>query len=337
MPLKIVKRPKSPNLYIRGTVAGVYIEESTGTSDRSRAEYLRAKRESELLDISVYGAKKTATFAEAAISYMKAGREKRFILPLLKHFGTSTLASITQTTIEHAAEVLYPNASPATHIRHVYTPVTSIITRAAKAGLCERVKFERPKVTRKPVAIPHDRWWDAIEATASPNLWALLVFMSNTGTRVSEALRLKWDDVDTEGATALLGMTKNGTSRQVDLNPLVLLALVEKRTWEKTPVGERFASDQVFSFSDKQNVYRSLRSACARARVPYYSTHPAGRHTFAKRILKAGHSLKLLQEAGGWADMKTPAMNYGHLEGSQVRSAVMKLGENQGNKKGKSK
>lgn len=328
MPLKIVKRPKSPNLYIRGTVAGIYIEESTGTGDRTRAEYLRAKRESELLDQSIYGAKKTATFADAAISYMQAGGEKRFITPLLKHFGTTSLLNITQHSIDHAAAVLYPNASPATRVRQVYTPMASIMKRAAKSKLCDHLDIQRPKVARKPVTIPHDKWWDAMEGTASPNLWALLVFLSNTGTRLGEALRLKWDDVDLKAGTALLGRTKNGKARQTNLNPLVIVTLLAKMEWEKTPVGARFASDAVFSYSDKQNVYRSLRGACERAGVPYHSTHPAGRHTFAKRILRAGHSLKLLQEAGGWASIRMPAENYGHLEGSQVRSAVMKLGEN---------
>lgn len=327
MPLKIVKRPKSPNLYIRGTVAGIYVDESTRTSDRARAEYLKTKLENEILDQSIYGAKKTATFADAAISYMQAGGEKRFITPLLKHFGTTSLLNITQHSIDHAAAVLYPNASPATRVRQVYTPMASIVKRAAKSGLCDYLEIQRPKVTRKPVSIPHDKWWDAVEAKASPNLWALLVFMSNTGTRVSEALRLEWDDVDLEAGTALLGRTKNGKARQVNLNALVVVALAGKRAWEQTGVGARFATDHVFSFSGKRNVYRSLRATCERAGVPYHSTHPAGRHTFAKRILRAGHSLKLLQEAGGWASIRMPAENYGHLEGSQVRSAVMKLGE----------
>lgn len=327
MPLKIVKRPKSPYWIIRGTVAGTVIEESTRTGDRTRAEYLRAKRESELLDAHVYGAKKTATFSDAAIAYMQAGGERRFIAKLLKHFGSKPLASITQTAVDHAAQTLYPKATPATLVRQVYTPITSIMSRASKSGLCDPVEFERPKVKWKPVAIPPEKWWPAVQGKASPNLWALLVFMSNTGTRVSEALRLKWDDVDMKGSSATLGRTKNGKSRIVTLNAKVVEALQAKKDWEALDRNTRFRTGQVFNFKARGNVYRSLRSACERAGVPYYPTHSTGRHTFAKRGLEAGWNLKLLQEAGGWADIKMPAMNYGHMEPSQVREAVLKLGE----------
>ena len=65
MPLRLVRRAKSPNWIIRGTVRGIRVEESTGTNRRV-AEEIRAKREAELLAQSVYGRHATCTFAEAA-------------------------------------------------------------------------------------------------------------------------------------------------------------------------------------------------------------------------------------------------------------------------------
>ena len=49
MPLKIVRRPKSPYWIIRGTLRGIRLEESTGTDDKKAAEEIRAKREAEIL------------------------------------------------------------------------------------------------------------------------------------------------------------------------------------------------------------------------------------------------------------------------------------------------
>ncbi len=50
MPLKLVSREKSPFWIIRGSIRGVRVEESTGTSDRRIAEEIRAKREAQLLE-----------------------------------------------------------------------------------------------------------------------------------------------------------------------------------------------------------------------------------------------------------------------------------------------
>lgn len=330
MPLKLEKRHKSPNWYIRGTVAGIRIEESTRTSDRKRAEYLKAKRENELLDQHTFGKAKTITFAEAALAYMQAGGEKRFVTPLLDYFGTKPLAEIGQEQADHAAREILPNAKPQTRRRQIYTPLQAIMNHG-KRDKAQKVSFTTEKEKPLPVKIPPKKWWPAMQAVATPNLWALLVFMSNTATRVSEALRLTWDDVDLKRGTALLGMTKNGKPRQVHLNAAVVDALKSQKADQDA--SKRFKnSEKVFNFSDRSNVYRALREKCEKAGIPYFPTHPAGRHTFAARGLEAGWNLKLLQEAGGWSSIKMPAENYGHLEQSQVRDAVMELGKNPGNK-----
>src|SRR5580700_2564030 len=56
MPLRLVRRPKSPNWIIRGTVRGIRVEESSGVvlANRRAAEEIRAKREAEILSESVF-------------------------------------------------------------------------------------------------------------------------------------------------------------------------------------------------------------------------------------------------------------------------------------------
>ena len=49
MSLRLVRRPRSPNWIIRGTLRRIRIEESTGTDNKKFAEEIRAKRESKLL------------------------------------------------------------------------------------------------------------------------------------------------------------------------------------------------------------------------------------------------------------------------------------------------
>jgi integrase len=182
MPLALVRRPKSPNWIIRGTLRGVRVEESTGVSDRKVAEEIRARRESEILEQSIYGRRSTATFAEAALSYLENGGAKRFLEPVIRHFGATSLAKIDQDAIDRGARKLYSNASAATRNRQFYTPVSAVMTHAAKRRLRAPLLLDRPKIAEKPV-----RWLKPDEANrliaaCSPHLKPLVIFMLGTGS-----------------------------------------------------------------------------------------------------------------------------------------------------------
>jgi len=96
VPLKLTRRPRSPNWIIRGTLRGIRIEESTGVSEKRAAEEIRAKREAELLAQSIYGRRAVVSFAEAAVSYLESGGSTRFVEPIVQYFGTTPLAQIVQ-------------------------------------------------------------------------------------------------------------------------------------------------------------------------------------------------------------------------------------------------
>ena len=50
MSLKLTRRPKSPYWIMRGTIRGIRVEESTGTTNKKAGEEIRAKREAEILE-----------------------------------------------------------------------------------------------------------------------------------------------------------------------------------------------------------------------------------------------------------------------------------------------
>src|SRR5215470_12583475 len=144
MPLKLSRRDWTPNWVMRGTVRGIRLEESTGTTDKKTAEEIRAKREVEILNESVHGRSATATFASAVRSYLENGGNKRFLDGPVKHFGTTPLVRIDQDAIDKGARKVYPNASDATRNRQFYTPVSAVITHAAKRKWCAPLMLERP-------------------------------------------------------------------------------------------------------------------------------------------------------------------------------------------------
>ncbi len=154
MPLKLVRHlRRSPCWYIRGTVRGIRVFESSGTDDRQAADALRIKRESDLLDRSIFGPGATVTFLEAAVSYLEAGGERRMVQPLVDHFKTAQLAKINQDAVDTAAKTLFPTAGPATRKRHVYGPITAILRHAGKKGWIIAPRLEHPKVPE-----PVTRW-----------------------------------------------------------------------------------------------------------------------------------------------------------------------------------
>jgi hypothetical protein len=109
------------------------VDESSGVADKSAAETIRAQREWECIQESVFGRKSTASFLEAAVSYMEGGGERRFLAPLIKYFGAQTLATIDQAAIDKTAKALCPDARPGTLNRQVYTPLSAVLNHAAVA------------------------------------------------------------------------------------------------------------------------------------------------------------------------------------------------------------
>ncbi|MGV2074044.1 MULTISPECIES: hypothetical protein [Rhizobium/Agrobacterium group] len=79
MSLKLIKRHGGKNWYIRGTIRGVSVDETTGTDDKKRAEEIRIRRETEILDRRIHGIRKTATFLEASVMYLEEGGASRFV------------------------------------------------------------------------------------------------------------------------------------------------------------------------------------------------------------------------------------------------------------------
>ena len=167
MPLILFRRGRAGTFYIRGTVLQQSVYESTGTSDPGRAEEYRLKREREIWDRKVNGAKATVTFAQAVVSYLEAQERaphtKMLVKRLLDHFGETTLREIDQEALDRAFPIiLSPRAGPATKLRGVITPLRAILEHAAIRRWCDRPAFETPATRRRcppPTARKSLRGW----------------------------------------------------------------------------------------------------------------------------------------------------------------------------------
>jgi integrase len=330
MPLALKRRPKSPYWIIRGTLRGCRVEESTGVSDRKKAEEIRAKRESEILDETVYGRRATATFAHAAEEYLKAGGATRFIEPIIRHFGTTPLARIDQAAINQGAQRLYPKASGATQNRQFYTPVSAVMAYAAENRLCPPLILRRP-----PSKLPPPNWLTLPQADrlieASPDhLCPLVIFLIYTGARVGEALWLDWHEVDLVLGHVAFINTKNGETRSVPLHPRVResFANLPHREGEvfRRPDGMPYTRPDEDNDDDQSGGTRiktAFKSACRRAEITDCRVHDL-RHTWATWHYAHNRDLTALMKLGGWKSVAM-VMRYAHANVDEHRASIERL------------
>ncbi len=112
--------------------------------------------------------------------------------------------------------------------------------------------------------------------------------MATCGSRASETLRLRWQDVDFAQATITIGadgLAKNHKSRSVDFNPSLKSHLLDMQSRRQPDSDCLFPSNR-----SNQSILRMQRSiAIARtvANVPQFTAHLC-RHHFASLCLTSG-------------------------------------------------
>lgn len=200
-------------------------------------------------------------------------------------------------------------------------------------------KVEKPKGdARQPVIITADQYEAFLAALTDQQVRLYALLCGETGCRCeSEALWLRWEDVDLEGGfvTIVSGRdghrTKGGRSRSVPLTARLRDAL---RSY--------FAAHRFAAYGDRRPEYvfhhtrtrrhhragdrvRSFRqgivAAAAAAKLPDAWVMHDLRHRRITTWLAEGRSPVLVKEAVGHADLRT-TMGYTHLAKEHLRALV---------------
>lgn len=325
MPLTVYRRPGSDVWHWRGTVNKHRVRGSSRTTDKAIAQQLAAEEETRHWKSRLDGPASVLKFADAFVLYQKAGKAMRpFILKVLDHWKDTPVKRITPGAIRQAAITLYPNASGATRNRQVIVPTMAVINHAAEAELCPHLKMKRFAVEKKVKEPATWMWVQAFQSAASPHLGALACFMFLTGARISEALALKWTDVDFSTRSALIRQTKIGAERSAHL-PTILVASIGSIP------GPR--EGKVFRYSSRDTAKPPWRNAYKRAGIKPLSFH-ACRHGFATAALRAGIDVVTVAKLGGWKSPAHVFATYGHASDDPTLTDRL-VGGNQGEEGGK--
>ena len=318
MPHEIYKRGKI--WHYRGSTANGRFRGTTRTADKAIAQRIAAEAEARAHKRHLDGPGAHLTFAQAATSYLDAGKSARFLLKLAGHFNDTPMRDIGAGQIKAAALKIYPGAKGATRNRQVIAPMLAIINHAAELGWCNPVKVTRFPVDPKIKTPATREWVEAFAAQAVadglPHLAALCLFMFGTAARIGEAVRMTWADIDLQARTAeLSGNKPKPWTRTAHLPPAVMAALANIG-------GNRCPDDLVFGYAESGSVKKTWDNVIVRAGIARLTPHCC-RHGFATTMLRAGFDPVTIAKRGGWKDPAIVVRTYGHaLEDTTVTDVL---------------
>ncbi len=142
---------------------------------------------------------------------------------------------------------------------------------------------------------------------------ALLELLYSTGARISEAVGLDVDDIDTEGRTVLL-RGKGGKQRLVPVGRPAVQALDAYLVRGRPELARRgrgtLAAPAIFlnvrgGRLSRQSAWQVLRDAAERAGITSGVSPHMLRHSFATHLLEGGADVRVVQELLGHASVTT--------------------------------
>lgn len=162
--------------------------------------------------------------------------------------------------------------------------------------------------------------------------YALMYFMSQTGLRISEALALKWSDIEdnklvvdkqtrrnNNNGLKLTTLKNTSSYRTIGLNEELLRELKKFKIKQNEMIlqGKGFRkNDEGIIFQNflgnyltPSTVRETIQGLCKKAKVDYKGTH-GFRHTHAVLLLESGASLKFVSDRLGHESIKTTADTY---------------------------
>lgn len=315
--MSLYKRKDSPNWWVKLTVCGRRVSESTGTADKRQAQEFHDKRKAELWEQQRLGVKPSRKWEEAVLRYLdeeankkSINEKKRNLRWLQPRLEGMDLTHITRDVVDGLIqESQRDGASNATTNRR--TRVLREVLRRAhlewewidrlpRFRMLEEQQGRVRYLTREEAA--------RLMAELPEHLSAMMRFSLATGLRQSNVTRLRWSNVDLERGAAWVEATEAKGKRAipVPLNEEAVQTIEEQRG--KNP-------EWVFTYRGQpvkfQTSTKAWRKALKRAGIENFRWHDL-RHTWASWHAQGGTPMHILQKLGGW---QTPLMvqRYAHL------------------------
>lgn len=312
----LYKRPNSRFWWCTFTAPdGTRIQRSTKTVDRQLAQEFTDKLKVQFWRQIRLGEKPRRTWKDAVVRWLRETSRKTLsneldhLRFLDKYVGNLYLDEINRDLIDRITEdKLNTGVQPAT-VNKVLEVLRVILNTARKHwDWIEHV----PHVRMLKLSNRRIRWLTRKEAQTllsylPAHLQAAVRFSLATGLRESNVAGLEWSQVDLERRVAWIHADQSKSGRPIGV-PLNREAVVVLRG-----LG---GDHETFCFTYKGNRVRKFntkawRAALESAGIEDFRWHDL-RHTWASWHVQSGTPLHVLQELGGWSDIRM-VQRYAHL------------------------
>ncbi|MDW3210287.1 MAG: tyrosine-type recombinase/integrase [Reichenbachiella sp.] len=352
--LKIFKKPKSPNWYVRGTIHGQEIYESSGIPHKglktpsTQIKDYRDRRISELREAYIYGKAYSATFLDAALNYLKAGGSPRYLgeykggewTGLIGRLGHFKIREIDQEQLNDLAHEMYGHCTPDTQNRQFWTPFIAVWKHNTKGQkpLCPYVEWQRPKrnksKTRSRKPCTYEDAISFINALSYPAA-KVMFFLFWTGCRPLEAFDLETHSLNPECDWIALDETKTDMPRGIPMHKCIkpLMSFLKEQNNEHVflnTLGKRYPSNRKYNKAGRIIYNSGGQMACpinsAKKRSGISITPYVARHTVSTYLIWPGGVSEMIKdEILGHASENEMSRHYTHLPRKSLIEAINQL------------
>jgi site-specific recombinase XerD len=158
-----------------------------------------------------------------------------------------------------------------------------------------------------------------LAALDAPKYRAIAFVLYAGGLRVSEATRLRVEDIDSDRGQIHVRQGKGQKDRYVMLSPLLLSVLREYARVERPSKWLFPAAHRKDRHVTSRAIQSQVSRAAMRAGIKKRVTPHMLRHSFATHLLEAGTDLRRIQELLGHAKIST-TVSYTHVARTDLRS-----------------
>jgi integrase len=309
-------------------VDGVRHQQSTGTSNRKRAETIEAKLREEANNsrFQLVQADPNMTFGELAVRFVSSGSVRphhlyhlKFLLPF---FSAAPVLRITKSVADEYRRQRHGGKSikDATVnrdlgvLRHLL--YWAVDEHLIAVNPLARLKMARERRTRRQVLSVTEE--QMLLGSARGHLYTMLVAALDTGMRRGELTSQRWEDVDFTQKVLFVthSKTPEGESREIPLSSRLFTLLSAKRQTEGL----------VVKFRDRpvRIIKTTWKTVLRNAGVRHVRFHDL-RHTFNTRLMEAGVLQEVRMALMGHSTGSRVHATYTHIELPVKREAIRKL------------